>query len=133
VIWVTVLDVVAVHRDGVRVDLRAGKATELLVRLALDAGVLVRTDRLIEDLWEQQARDTARNTLQAKVSRLRRALGDADLVTGSRAGYTLNVDPPCRRCAGGAHPRRAGSNITSGARRLGCCRNFGQGVGLLPR
>ncbi len=36
---------------------------------------------------------TARNTLQATVSRLRRSLGDAALVTGTTAGYTLNVDP----------------------------------------
>lgn len=86
------LDVVAVHREGVRVALGAGKATELLVRLALDAGEMVRTDRLIEDLWAEEARGTARNTLQAKVSRLRRALGDADLVKGSRHGYTLNVE-----------------------------------------
>jgi predicted ATPase/DNA-binding SARP family transcriptional activator len=53
---------------------------------------MVRTDRLIEDLWDDDAPSTARNTLQATVSRLRRVLGVPDLVTGSRAGYTLNVD-----------------------------------------
>ena len=36
---------------------------------------------------------TTRNTLQTKVSSLRRALGDAASVTGSSAGYTLEVDP----------------------------------------
>lgn len=80
------LDAVAVHREGVRVALGAGKATELLVRLALDAGVMVRTDRLIEDLWAEEARGTARNTLQARVSRLRRALGTPTWSRGRATG-----------------------------------------------
>jgi predicted ATPase/DNA-binding SARP family transcriptional activator len=89
---VRVLGVVAVRRDEALIPVGAGKVAELLVRLALDAGVMVRTDRLIEDLWADKAHGTARNTLQAKVSQLRRALGVADLVAGSQAGYTLHVD-----------------------------------------
>ena len=89
----SVLDTVELHRDGERIRVRPGKTAEVLVRLALEAGVMVRTERLIEDLWAEQAPGTARNTLQTKVSRLRRALGDAALVTGSSAGYTLEVDP----------------------------------------
>ena len=53
-----------------------GKTSELLVRLALEAGVLVRADRLVDDLWAADAVTTRRNTLQSKVARLRRALGD---------------------------------------------------------
>ena len=34
----------------------AGKTTELLVRLALDAGSRVRVDVLLEDLWPATAR-----------------------------------------------------------------------------
>ena len=83
-IAVSVLDAVELHRDGERIAVRAGKTTEVLVRLALEAGVMVRTERLIEDLWADEAVGTARNTLQTKVSRLRRALGDAALVTGTR-------------------------------------------------
>jgi predicted ATPase/DNA-binding SARP family transcriptional activator len=93
VIAVSVLDVVEVHRDGERIAVRPGKTSEVLVRLALEAGVMVRTERLIEDLWADDAIGTARNTLQTKVSRLRRALGDAAVVTGTSAGYTLEVDP----------------------------------------
>ena len=93
VIAVSVLDVVELHRDGERIPVRRGKTTELLVRLSLEAGVMVRTERLIEDLWADEAPGTARNVLQTKVSRLRRALGDPALVTGTRAGYTLEVDP----------------------------------------
>ena len=93
VITVEVLDNVELHRDGERISVRAGKTTEVLVRLALEAGRMVRTETLIEDLWHDEAVSTARNTLQTKVSRLRRALGDAALVTGTAAGYTLQVDP----------------------------------------
>lgn len=91
-IAVSVLDVVELHRDGQRIPVRRGKTAEVLIRLALEAGVMVRTERLIEDLWAEEAVATARNTLQTKVSRLRRALGDAALVRGSSAGYTLEVD-----------------------------------------
>jgi predicted ATPase/DNA-binding SARP family transcriptional activator len=93
VLAVSVLDVVELHRDDERIAVRPGKTTEVLVRLALEAGVMVRTDRLIEDLWADEAVATARNVLQTKVSRLRRALGDAAQVTGTSAGYTLEVDP----------------------------------------
>ena len=89
VLTVGVLGEVEVHRDGVRLDLPAGKTTELLVRLALDAGTRVRADALIEDLW---AGPTGKNTLQSKVSQLRRALGDKDLVVGTGDGYLLAVD-----------------------------------------
>jgi predicted ATPase/DNA-binding SARP family transcriptional activator len=93
VISVSVLGPVELHRDGVVVPVRPGKTTELLVRLALDAGVMVRTERLIEDLWAEEAVGMARNPLQTKVSRLRRSLGDGSLVTGTRVGYVLNVEP----------------------------------------
>ncbi len=93
VISVSVLGPVELRRDGVPVPVRPGKTTELLVRLALEAGVMVRTERLIEDLWAEEAASIARNPLQTKVSRLRRSLGDGALVTGTRAGYVLNVAP----------------------------------------
>ncbi|WP_328472023.1 hypothetical protein OHA21_08780 [Actinoplanes sp. NBC_00393] len=110
---VAVLGPADLRRDGVRLALPAGRTTELLVRLALDAGTLVRTDRLIDDLWSgpaagvarntgqsvgvarnsRQSVGVARNTLQSKVSQLRRAVGDPGLVTGGPDGYRLNVDP----------------------------------------
>ena len=70
---VSVLGTVEVRRDDVRLDLPAGKTSELLVRLAMAAGSPVRADVLIEDLWSTP---TGRNTLQSKVFQLRRALRD---------------------------------------------------------
>ena len=89
---VAVLGAVAVRRDGVAVSVPAGLTTELLVRLALDAGHAVRAERLLDDLWPADPA-VRPNTLQAKVSQLRRALGDPTLLTGGAAGYTLVVDP----------------------------------------
>jgi len=76
VLTVAVLGAVKARRDGDRLSVPAGKTTELLVRLALDAGSRVRVDILLEDVWPTSA---GRNTLQSKVSQLRRALGDKDL------------------------------------------------------
>jgi predicted ATPase/DNA-binding SARP family transcriptional activator len=90
---VAVLGPLELRRDGVSLAVPAGKTTEVLVRLALDAGALVRTERLIDDLWSDQSVGVARNTLQAKVSKLRRVLGAPGLVTGGSAGYTLHLAP----------------------------------------
>lgn len=89
---VALLDRVEVRRDGVPAPIPSGLTTELLVRLALDAGRAVRAERLVEDLWPD-ATGVRRNTLQAKVSHLRRALGDPAALTGGAAGYTLRVEP----------------------------------------
>ena len=89
---VSVLGRLAVHRDGVHVPVPAGKAGELLVRLAVDAGTVVSADRLLDDLWPPPA-TPARNTLQAKVSQLRRALGGPDGPAHAADGYILRVDP----------------------------------------
>ncbi len=84
---------VEVRRDGLLVPVPGGKTSELLVRLALEAGVLVRADRLVDDLWAADAVNTRRNTLQSKVARLRRALGDPLAIASGDGGYKLAVDP----------------------------------------
>lgn len=89
---VAVLGRVEAWRDGVPAPVPGGLTTALLVRLALDAGRPVRAARLLEDLWSDAA-GVRPNTLQAKVSQLRRALGEPAALTGGAAGYTLAVDP----------------------------------------
>ncbi len=84
-----VLGEIEALRDGVRLTLPGGKTTELLARLALDAAEPVRVDVLVEDLWAQP---TDRNTLQSKVSQLRRALGDRALIRGTADAYVLAVE-----------------------------------------
>jgi predicted ATPase/DNA-binding SARP family transcriptional activator len=92
VLTLAVLGPVELRRDGTVLPVPTGKATELLIRLALDAGAPVSTDRLVDELWDGTALPTHRNTLQSKVSKLRAAFGDAAALTVSPAGYTLEVD-----------------------------------------
>ncbi|MEO7397961.1 MAG: BTAD domain-containing putative transcriptional regulator, partial [Ilumatobacteraceae bacterium] len=92
-ISIAVLGPVEVRRDGQLIAVPAGKTSELLVRLALDAGSPVRTDRLVEDLWGDDSVKTSRNTVQSKIAKLRRALGGPSVVVGGDGGYTLMVDP----------------------------------------
>jgi DNA-binding SARP family transcriptional activator len=76
-------------RDGDRiVELGGGKQSALLADLAIHRGEPLAADRLIDDLWGEHPPATAAKTLQALVSRLRRALGrDAIVTTGG--GYVL--------------------------------------------
>ncbi|MCU1397166.1 MAG: ATPase [Acidimicrobiales bacterium] len=90
---VGLLGPVELRRDGERIPLPGGKTTELLVRLALEAGRTVRSERLIDDLWGDEGIGTAKNTLQSKASQLRKALGDPDLLRGGATGYSLALDP----------------------------------------
>ena len=50
---------VEVRRDGELVPVPGGKTAELLVRLALEAGVFVRADRLLDELWAGRLDATA--------------------------------------------------------------------------
>ena len=90
---IAVLGPLEVTRDGQRIPVPSGKTSELLVRLALEAGTPVRADRLIDDLWGAGAGDTRPNTLQSKVAMLRRALGDPSVITSRDGGYALSVEP----------------------------------------
>ena len=90
-VQISVLGPVEVRRDGRVVPVPAGKTSELLARLALEAGLVVDSDRLLDDLWGGAA--TRRNTLQSKVAMLRRALGDPALVAGTDGGYVLRIEP----------------------------------------
>ena len=88
---IAVLGPVEVRRDGRLVPVPGGKTAELLVRLALEPGLVVRADRLVDELWA--GAPTNRNTLQAKVARLRRALADPSAIAGGDGGYRLAVEP----------------------------------------
>lgn len=69
-----------VRRGGQPVAVPRGKASELLVRLALEGGGYVSADRLLDDLSGAASSNTSLNTLQSKVAMIRRALGDPNMV-----------------------------------------------------
>ena len=73
--------------EGSRVaDLPAGRASSLLGMLAVEAGHLVPTDRIIDDLWPDGAPAKAEQNVASLVSRLRRLVGK-DHIQGGRTGY----------------------------------------------
>jgi predicted ATPase/DNA-binding SARP family transcriptional activator len=91
---VAVLGPVEVRRDGELIAVPTGKTTEVLIRLALAAGQLIPADRIIADLWST-AVEVGKNTLQSKVSQLRKALGDTGLIHSGHGGYRLGIEASC--------------------------------------
>ncbi|MFD9414004.1 BTAD domain-containing putative transcriptional regulator [Streptomyces goshikiensis] len=82
--------------DGTPVPVPEAKVRALLAALLVHHGRPVAADRLIDDLWGEGAPGNPANTLQTKVSQLRRALAGAEdggraLVGFGPAGYTLRV------------------------------------------
>jgi DNA-binding SARP family transcriptional activator len=72
--------------------LGGAKQRALLAVLLLNANQAVSSDRLIDELWGESPPATAGKIVQVYVSRLRKQLGEARLLT-RRPGYLLRVDP----------------------------------------
>ncbi|MFC9324657.1 BTAD domain-containing putative transcriptional regulator [Kitasatospora sp. NPDC057015] len=81
-------------RDGAArpVEVSGQRLRTLLIRLAIDGGRTVTSERLIEDLWESSPPAAPGNALHTLVSRLRGA-GGRDLVAAVAGGYRLTVPP----------------------------------------
>lgn len=80
--------------DGGELQLGPPKQRALLAILLLHAGELVPTDRLIDQLWGEEAPRTAAHSIQIYVSELRKLLGPDAIVTRA-PGYVLQVPPEC--------------------------------------
>jgi predicted ATPase/DNA-binding SARP family transcriptional activator len=115
--------------EGRDVAPAGSKRRALLALLLLHANETLTTDRLIDQLWGEHPPATAARTLQAHISRLRKALGgngaDAAIVTREH-GYQLTVDPErldaqrferlvaeARTELAAGHPERAASRFES--------------------
>ena len=82
--------------EGRVVMLGGSKQRALLALLLLHANETLSPDRLIDELWGDRPPATAGKTLQAHVSRLRKALVAHDGAVVTRAhGYELRLDPGC--------------------------------------
>jgi predicted ATPase/DNA-binding SARP family transcriptional activator len=82
-------------RDGeALVRVPGAKERALLADLVVNAGRVVSADRLVEDLWGDDPPGNPANTLQGRVSALRRAFGPSGsgLVATRPPGYLLEVD-----------------------------------------
>jgi tetratricopeptide (TPR) repeat protein len=81
---------VRVGRDAVHLS---PLERELVALLALSANSAVSMERIVDTLWRTDPPGSARNRVQALVSGLRRAIGDAATVATTPSGYRLDVDP----------------------------------------
>lgn len=87
-----VLGPVEVNRDGAPVRIGSRMQRRLLALLLVHAGAPVSTDKMIDVLWAGEPPPRASKGLQAYVSRLRNALGDAVEVKADAHGYRLAVE-----------------------------------------
>jgi predicted ATPase/DNA-binding SARP family transcriptional activator len=83
--------------DGREVRVPEAKVRLLLADLLVQEGRPVSVDRLVDDLWGDRPPGDPRNTVQTKVSQLRRTLeraepGSGALVAYERGGYLVRVD-----------------------------------------
>ncbi|CAM04577.1 putative ATPase [Saccharopolyspora erythraea NRRL 2338] len=83
--------------DGRPVRVPEAKVRALLASLLVDPGRVVSVDRLADRLWGERLPRNPANTIQTKISQLRRVLdaaepGARDLVGHQPPGYVLHVD-----------------------------------------
>ncbi|MGM1059061.1 BTAD domain-containing putative transcriptional regulator [Saccharothrix sp. Mg75] len=90
-----VLGPLEVRHADVAVPLPAGRARALLATLLLRANQTVSVDDLVERLWDEDVPNPrrARATLHMVVTRLRQALGEANVVRTATNGYVADVPP----------------------------------------
>ncbi|MFC4531964.1 AfsR/SARP family transcriptional regulator [Sphaerisporangium dianthi] len=85
---------VEVWSAGRQVPLGGAKPRTLLTALLLDQGHVVRAERLIEAIWNEEPPDTARAVLQTYIASLRRSFeraGMPAIIVSHRAGYLADV------------------------------------------
>jgi predicted ATPase/DNA-binding SARP family transcriptional activator len=88
---VAVLGPLEIRDDDRLVDIPGAKQRAVVALLATNAGRVVSADRLIDELWGDDAPVDAPNALQHHISRLRRVVGPEHLVARS-PGYVLELD-----------------------------------------
>lgn len=91
------------------------KVRALLALLALNAGSVVSSQDLADELWDDRPPRTIRNTLQAHIARLRRVLEEAgrpDALQTVHEGYVLDLAP------GAIDSQRFQHLAASGAQRI---------------
>jgi DNA-binding SARP family transcriptional activator len=80
------------EHNGVPIPLGGPAQRALLARLLLDPGRTVSVERLVEDLWGEDAPASAVKMVQIHVSMLRKVL-PADMLVTRSPGYALEIEP----------------------------------------
>jgi DNA-binding SARP family transcriptional activator len=87
-----ILGSLQVFDDGVPIEIAGTKQQVVLALLVLRANEMVRSERLIDELWGEHAPRNAAGALYNHVSRLRKALGP-DVLGRREWGYVLRTPP----------------------------------------
>jgi DNA-binding SARP family transcriptional activator len=80
------------EEGGRRIPMGGVRQRAVLVSLLLHANEVVPSEQLLMDLWGEDSPPSAANSLQAAISRLRRALPPGRLITKA-PGYALRIFP----------------------------------------
>jgi DNA-binding SARP family transcriptional activator/pimeloyl-ACP methyl ester carboxylesterase len=91
-----VLGSLEVTAGGQSLALAGARTRAVLALLLVRANQVVSSDRLLEELWPGQPPDRATDSLQVRLSELRKALrsaGEADRLATRSPGYLLRVEP----------------------------------------
>ena len=112
---------------GQPLQLAGARTRAVLAVLLVHANQVVSSDRLIEELWPGHPADKAADSLQVRLSELRKALrsvGEADRLATRPPGYLLRVTPGevdarrFERLAAAANVALAGGDAATAARHL---------------
>jgi class 3 adenylate cyclase/tetratricopeptide (TPR) repeat protein len=87
-----ILGPLEVLREGEQVRLPGARERALLALLLLHANQVLSQERLVHELWGEEAPGTVRKSLQVRVAGLRKGLGP-DRVATVGPGYVLRVEP----------------------------------------
>ncbi|WP_232661018.1 BTAD domain-containing putative transcriptional regulator [Pseudonocardia sp. TRM90224] len=79
--------------DGTPVEIGGPKVRALLAALLREPGAVIGFDRLVDAVYADAPPAGATNALQSQVTRLRQALGAAELVERHPTGYRLAISP----------------------------------------
>ncbi len=89
-----------VWNDGMQVPLGGRRQRAVLALLAIHAGEVLSTDRIVEEIWAEDSPPSAVRTVHAYISRLRSNLRDAkpigsgsEILVSRDPGYVLAIDP----------------------------------------
>jgi DNA-binding SARP family transcriptional activator len=121
--------------DGNPMSLGGRRQRAVLAVLLLEAGRVVSTARLIEEVWPEGPPETADNLVQGYVSQLRKQLG-RDAIETRVPGYVLRVDPEAvdlqkfERLATDGTTMLADGEAVEAASRLGAALSLWRGAAL---
>jgi predicted ATPase/DNA-binding SARP family transcriptional activator len=127
---VDILGALKVTAGGEAVEVGGARLRVLLIRLALGAGRVVTVEELSDALWPEDKPADRANAMQSLVSRLRRALPDASVLSSVPGGYRLDLPPDAVDAHRFERLAREGRRALTGGDPASASRLLGEALGL---